>query len=56
MKERNYDKVKVEVTLQACFTEKDKRSKGKLSMTNKENFQNFGGKESQFQEFDLSKG
>lgn len=47
MRERNNDKENVESILQAHFNEKDKISKGKWPMKNKENFQNFCGKESQ---------
>ncbi|XP_050877523.1 uncharacterized protein LOC127081294 [Lathyrus oleraceus] len=40
--ERGADKVKVEIALQACFNEKNKRSKGKFAARGKSNFQNFG--------------
>lgn len=47
MEERNDDKEKAEITLQARFNEKDKRVKGKWPMKSNGNFQNFGGRESQ---------
>ncbi|XP_050878162.1 uncharacterized protein LOC127081981 [Lathyrus oleraceus] len=48
MEERNNDKAKVEIALQACFNEKDKRSKEKRPMKSKGNIRNFGGRESQY--------
>ncbi|XP_050914845.1 uncharacterized protein LOC127129761 [Lathyrus oleraceus] len=47
MEERNFDKEKAEIALQARFNENDKRSKEKWSVKSKENFHNFGGRESQ---------
>lgn len=47
MEERNNDKANAEITLQACFNEKDKRLKEKWPITSKGNFQNFGGREYQ---------
>ena len=38
MEERNYDKAKAELSLQAHFNKKDKRSKGKWPMKSKGNF------------------
>lgn len=46
MDERNCDKAKAEIALQACFNGKDKKSKGKQPMKSKGNFQNFGERES----------
>lgn len=45
IEENNNNKAKAEISLQARLNEKDKRSKGKWPMKNKENFQNFGEKE-----------
>ncbi|XP_050902007.1 uncharacterized protein LOC127109385 [Lathyrus oleraceus] len=47
MDERGTDKAKAEITLQACFNEKNKRSKGKFAARGKSNFQNFGSNDSQ---------
>ena len=47
MDDINNDKVKSEITLQASFNEKDKRSKGKWPRKSKWKFQNLGGRESQ---------
>ncbi|XP_050908772.1 uncharacterized protein LOC127122490 [Lathyrus oleraceus] len=41
------DKAKAEISLQARFNEKNKRSKGKFSARGKSNFQNFGSNDSQ---------
>ncbi|XP_050899794.1 uncharacterized protein LOC127106552 [Lathyrus oleraceus] len=47
MEERNNEKAKTEIALQAHLNEKDKRSKGRWHMKSKGNFQNYGGRESQ---------
>lgn len=47
MKERNSDKAKAEIALQARFNEKDKRSKKNGSSRVNEIFQNFGEREPQ---------
>ncbi|XP_050888533.1 uncharacterized protein LOC127093634 [Lathyrus oleraceus] len=44
---RGADKAKAEITLQARFNEKNKRSKGKFAARGKSNFQNFGSNDSQ---------
>lgn len=47
MEDKNNGKAKAQITSQARFNEKDKRSKGKWTVKSKGNFHNFGGKESQ---------
>ena len=48
MEKRNVDKEKVEVALQARFTRKDKKKKGKWSLNRgRGNYHNNGGKDSQ---------
>lgn len=42
MEERNIDKEKTEIALQARLNKKDKRLKGKWPVKSKGNFQNFG--------------
>lgn len=57
MKERNIDKAKAKIALQARFNEKDRRSKGKWSMKSNGSFSELWWKRVlKFQEFDLSKG
>lgn len=48
MEEKNGDKAKAKITLQARFIERNKKAKGKWPMNkDRGNFQNFGGRESQ---------
>ncbi|XP_050885146.1 uncharacterized protein LOC127088269 [Lathyrus oleraceus] len=47
MEERDTDKAKSEIALQARFNQKNKRSKGKFAARGKSKFQNFGSNDSQ---------